>query len=106
MSLTIAEKKRFRRIGHALKPVILLGSQGLSEAVLAEINRALDDHELIKVRIGGEDREQRQAVIEAITSTCLAENVQTIGKIVLIFRRARKPNPKLSNLLRFAALGV
>ena len=106
MSLTIAEKKRFRRIGHALKPVVMLGGQGLSEAVLAEINRALDDHELIKVRVGGEDRDERLAVVSAITEACKAENVQTIGKIVLIYRRAKKPDPKLSNLLRFAALGA
>ena len=57
MSLSIAEKKRFRQIGHQLNPVVLLGNHGLTEAVLNEIDRALEDHELIKVRIGGEDRE-------------------------------------------------
>jgi RNA-binding protein len=105
MTLSIAEKKRFRRIGHALKPVVLLGNQGLSEAVLAEINRALEDHELIKVRIGGEDREARAEAIAAMTEACHALNVQVIGKIVLLYRRAKKPDPKLSNVLRHAALG-
>lgn len=104
MSLSIAEKKRFRRIGHELKPVVLLGAQGLTEAVLAEIGRALDDHELIKVRVGGEDREQRAEIIAAISAQSKAIIVQSIGKIVLLYRRAAKPDPKLSNLLRFSHL--
>ena len=54
MPLSITEKKRFRQIGHQLNPVVMLGGQGLTEGVMAEIDRALEDHELIKVRIGGE----------------------------------------------------
>lgn len=104
MSLSIAEKKRFRRIGHELKPVVLLGAQGLTEAVQAEIGRALDDHELIKVRIGGEDREARAEIIQAIAAESKAQIVQIIGKIVLLYRPAKKPDPKLSNLLRHAHL--
>lgn len=103
MPLVIAEIKRFRRIGHSLKPVVLLGSDGLSEGVLAEVNRALEDHELIKVRVGGEDREARAEAIRQMADICQAEVVQTIGKIVLLYRRARKPDPKLSNLLRAIA---
>jgi RNA-binding protein len=45
MASSIAEKKRFRQIGHLLNPIVLLGNQGLTEAVLAEIDRALEDHE-------------------------------------------------------------
>ncbi|MDF2446441.1 MAG: yhbY [Moraxellaceae bacterium] len=104
MPLSIAEKKRFRRIGHELKPVVMTGGQGLSESVLAEINRALEDHELIKVRINGEDRDERAAAMEMVGSQCRAQIVQTIGKIVLLYRPAKKPNPKLSNLLRFSHL--
>ena len=100
MSLSIAEKKRFRQIGHRLNPVVLLGGQGLTEAVLGEIDRALEDHELIKVRIGGEDREARHAAIEEITLASHSVAVQIIGKIVLLYRSAKKPNPKLSNILR------
>ncbi|PTQ91009.1 ribosome assembly RNA-binding protein YhbY [Agitococcus lubricus] len=100
MSLSIAEKKRFRQIGHQLNPVVLLGSQGLTEQVLAEINRALEDHELIKVRLGGEDRELRRAMIEEIVQITNSQAVQIIGKLVLLYRAAKKPNPKLSNILR------
>jgi len=100
MSLSIAEKKRFRQIGHQLNPVVLLGGHGLTEAVLAEIDRALEDHELIKVRLGGEDRELRLAMIEEIVQSTNSQAVQTIGKLVLLYRAAKKPNPRLSNILR------
>ncbi len=104
MPLSIAEKKRFRRIGHELKPVVMTGGQGLTEAVIAEIDRALEDHELIKVRINGEDREERAAAMAAVATQCKAQTVQVIGKIVLLYRPARKANAKLSNLLRFSHL--
>ena len=100
MALSIAEKKRFRQIGHQLNPVVLLGHQGLSDTVLADIDRALEDHELIKVRIGGEDREARREAIEVMVATTKSQAVQIIGKIVLLYRAAKKPNAKLSNILR------
>ena len=100
MPLSITEKKRFRQIGHQLNPVVMLGGQGLTEGVMAEIDRALEDHELIKVRIGGEDREDRRAVIDAITGQTRSEAVQIIGKLVLLYRAAKQPHPKLSNVMR------
>ena len=100
MSLSTAEKKRLRQIGHHLNPVVLLGDKGLTEAVMAEIDARLEDHELIKVRVGGEDRAARQEAIQAIAAGTGAEIAQTIGKLVLLYRAARKPDPKLSNLLR------
>ena len=101
MSLSIAEKKRFRRIGHELSPVILTGGSGATEGVLAETDRALEDHELIKVRVNGEDREERAAAIQMIAARTKSQIVQSIGKVVLLYRPARKPNAKLSNLLRY-----
>lgn len=104
MPLSAAEKKRFRRIGHELSPVILTGGQGLTDAIVAETDRALEDHELIKVRVNGEDREERAAAIAALAEQTRAEVVQIIGKMVLLYRPAKKPSVKLSNLLRFAHL--
>ncbi|MGH8492802.1 MAG: ribosome assembly RNA-binding protein YhbY [Moraxellaceae bacterium] len=101
MPLSIAEKKRFRRIGHELSPVVMTGNQGLTEGILAEADRALEDHELIKVRVNGEDREERVAAMQEIARRNRAQVVQIIGKIVLLYRPARKPNAKLSNLLRY-----
>ena len=56
-ALSIQERKRLRQIGHALNPVVMIGGQGLTENVVEETTRALNDHELIKVKIAGEDRE-------------------------------------------------
>jgi len=103
VSLSTAEKKRLRQIGHHLNPVVLLGGNGLTESVIAEIDARLEDHELIKVRVGGEDRAARLAAIDEIAKATQAEVAQIIGKLVLLYRAARKPDPKLSNLLRALA---
>ncbi len=99
-ALSTERKKALRTIGHSLKPVVTVGSNGLSEAVLDEINRALNDHELIKVKLAVGDRDIKQQVTTAMCEQTNATLVQTIGNIALILREAKKPNPKLSNLLR------
>lgn len=98
MSLSPETKKRYRTIGHGLKPVVTVAGKGLSEGVLAELGRALDDHELIKVKLAMEDREERKQAIADLCSQTGSELVQTIGKIVLIFREARKPKLATSNI--------
>jgi RNA-binding protein len=95
-----ADKKHLRRLGHNLKPVVTIAGKGLSENVTAEIERALADHELIKVKLSMGDREVKKSITEAICQQHSAELVQSIGHIVLLYRNAKKPNPKLSNLLR------
>ena len=103
-ALSIQERKRLRQIGHALNPVVMIGDKGLSDNVIEETNRALIDHELIKIKVAGEDREARAAAITEIAEVTGAEVVQTIGKIALIYKKAAKQNPKLSNLVRHAHL--
>ena len=93
------QKKRFRAIGHTLKPVVTVAGNGLSETVVKELNRALEDHELIKIRIVG-DRDDRKAVTEEISNQPDTEIVQSIGGVLLVYRPAREPNPNLSNILR------
>ncbi|HEY8570143.1 ribosome assembly RNA-binding protein YhbY [Microbulbifer sp.] len=100
MPLTADRKKALRTIGHNLKPVVTVAENGLTEGVAAELNRALDDHELIKVKLAVNDREVRRELIAELCQQSGAELVQEIGKIALIFRKADKPNAKLSNLLR------
>ncbi|MBD5769681.1 YhbY family RNA-binding protein [Marinomonas colpomeniae] len=100
MSITNAQKKQFRLIGHALNPVVMIAGNGLTETVLTEIDRALEDHELVKIRISITDREVRTALIAEISKIMKCETVQTIGKVALFYRAALEPNPKLSNLLR------
>lgn len=94
------DKKQLRAIGHQLKPVVTLGQKGITDSLLEEIGRALHDHELIKVKIAGDDREQRKALEKEICEACGAELIQSVGKISLILRRSAKPNPKTSNLIR------
>ncbi|WP_288491214.1 ribosome assembly RNA-binding protein YhbY [uncultured Acinetobacter sp.] len=104
-ALSIQERKRLRQIGHALNPVVMIGGQGLTEGVIEETNRALNDHELIKIKIAGEDRDARAQVIDALIAETQAEVVQKIGKIALLYKKAAKQNPNLSNLVRHAHLG-
>tara|TARA_R100000789_G_C2993033_1_gene146641 strand:- start:510 stop:818 length:309 start_codon:yes stop_codon:yes gene_type:complete len=100
MSLSPEQRREYRAIAHNLKPVIIVGDKGLSKGLQEELERALNDHELIKIKVASTDREARQEAIQALCESSGAELVQTIGKIAVILRRARKPNPKLSNLLR------
>jgi len=100
MSLSPEQRREYRGIAHNLKPVIIVGDKGLSEGLQDELDRALNDHELIKIKIANQDRDVRREAIDALCEASGAELVQTIGKIAVILRRAKQPNPKLSNLLR------
>lgn len=100
MPLTSQDKKHLKSIGHHLKPVLQMGDKGPSDSFINELEQRLEDHELIKVRINGEDREQRVTIVDALCQACSCELVQFIGKTALFYRAAKKPNPKLSNLLR------
>ena len=82
-----------------MKPALTVASKGLSKPVLTELNRALDDHELIKVKIVG-DREERGEVIKQIGKIDATEVIQIVGGIALVYRRSRAPNPALSNIDR------
>lgn len=92
-ALSIHERKRLRQIGHVLNPVVMIGGQGLTDAVIEETLRALNDHELIKVKIAGEDREARAAVIDAIVEATGAEAVQ---KLVKLFYSIKKQLSKIN----------
>jgi RNA-binding protein len=100
MTLCNDDKKHLRGIAHKLKPVVTIAGKGLTDNVIAELNRALDDHELIKVKISLSDRELKKTSIEQVCNKLHAELVQTIGHVIVLYRKTDKPNPKLSNLLR------
>lgn len=99
MQLSQAQKKQFRTIGHGLKPVVTIAENGLSEPVMAELQRALEDHELIKVRIST-GRDKLKALLESITTDCKCECIQRVGKVALLFRAAKEPKKNLSNIPR------
>lgn len=100
MPISADRKKQFRTIGHKLNPIVTIANNGLSEGVLLELNRALDDHELIKVKIGLAEREDRKEVVAELQALPNVEIIQEIGKVVILYRGNKKANPKLSNLHR------
>ncbi len=85
--LSQQKKKSLRAKAHDLKPVILMGNKGLSPAVLAEADRALDDHELIKVRLNDDDRDVRKQSCTDMCQHLKAEMIQSIGKIAVLYRQ-------------------
>ncbi|WP_162062470.1 ribosome assembly RNA-binding protein YhbY [Vibrio taketomensis] len=89
MNLSTKQKQHLKGLAHSLKPVVLLGANGLTEAVLAEIEIALDHHELIKVKIASEDRETKSLIVDAIVRETGAEKVQVIGKTLILFRQTQ-----------------
>jgi len=100
MSLTPEQKKHLRTLGHNLSPIIMVAGKGLTENIQLETDRALEDHELIKVKFAVGDRDIKRQLIRELSEIVEAELVQQIGNIALLYRPARDPNPKLSNLLR------
>jgi RNA-binding protein len=91
LELTPAQCKYLKSLAHKLKPVVMIGNAGLSEAVVAETDRALTAHELIKVRVLNDDRDERQAHLQALCTSLNAAPVQHIGKLLLIYRPAPEP---------------
>ena len=90
MSLSKNQIKFLRTLCHELKPVIRLGQKGLTAEVLNELEIALDFHELVKIKLGTDDREQRQSLIDEICKKSASEKVQSIGKTVSVFRQNTK----------------
>lgn len=95
------QKKHYRAIGHLLSPIVTIAGNGLTEQVLTELERALDDHELIKVRITA-DREDRKQLLAMLLEKTEAEIIQAIGGIALILRKSQAQKPGLSNLVRYS----
>ena len=96
-------KKKLRAIGHGLKAVVTVAGNGLSESVIAELNRALDDHELIKLKMFG-DKAERAIVVSSLKVIPDTAIVQVVGGMALIYRASREPNPELSNIARASLL--
>lgn len=100
MALSADKKKAFRTIGHNLKPIVIVAGNGLSEGVIAEMDRAITDHELIKVKFAVGDREVKKQMINEVLDKLGMELIQQIGNIALVFRKNPQPDPQKSNLMR------
>ena len=91
MSLPKKNIRQLKSLAHHLKPIVILGKSGLSDAVLHEIDIALAHHELIKVKVNADDREALHLIAEQITRQTSADLVQVIGHTVVLYRPAKKP---------------
>ena len=87
MELSERQRKYLRGLGHALNPVLLIGQNGVTPAVTAEAQRALHDHELIKVKFRGADRDARDAGLEELATATGSVLVQRIGHTALYYKR-------------------
>ena len=95
MPLTEKQRRHLKGLAHPLKPVVLMGNAGLTEAVVGETQRALLDHELIKVRLPGLDREARDAALQALAQRTESLLVTRIGHIAVLY----KANPKVPRIV-------
>lgn len=93
-TLTANQKKFLRGIAHGLNPVIIIGSQGVTDNLMAELDKSLTHHELLKVKMAAGEREDRKAIIDYVISHTKAKLVQNVGKMFVIYR-ARAKNPEL-----------
>ena len=94
LQLSPAERRALKARAHALEPTVLVGSAGLTPAVAAEIDRNLTAHELIKVRVMGDDRDAREDILKRICDGLGAAPVQHIGKILVVYRPKPEVPPK------------
>jgi RNA-binding protein len=95
MQLSEKQRRHLKGLAHPLKPVILMGNAGLTDAVVAETQRALNDHELIKVRLPGQDRQERDAALTLLAKRSESTLVTRIGHVAVLY----KAHPKLPRIV-------
>ncbi len=89
MELSEKQKKHLRRLAHPLHPLVMLGNAGLTEGVVKELERALNDHELVKVSARGGDRGARDQALQELARRTQALIVQRIGHVGVFYRRGK-----------------
>lgn len=87
--LSNPQKRYLRGLAHDLKPVVLVGAKGVTPTLVAELDLALEQHELLKVKVAAEDRETRDAWIEALVEQSDAALVGRIGHVAVLYRRSK-----------------
>ena len=102
MQLDNATLKRLKGIGHELKPIVMIGNNGVTPAIIEEIDRALNDHELIKVKLSAGSKDERETVAAELAQETNSTMIHSIGRMALLLRHNPNANPKLSNLIRYA----
>jgi len=92
-TLSMKQRKHLRRLAHPLQPLVIVGNAGLTEGVIAELDRALGDHELVKVSARIEPRTERESALGQLALRTGAELVQRIGKVGVFYRP--RPLPRI-----------
>jgi RNA-binding protein len=87
------QRRHLRSLAHPLRPVVMIGKEGLTEAVLAKTDQELSAHELIKVRFGGWKDEKRE-LMDQMAEKLLAEVVGVVGHVGILFRQNREPKKR------------
>ena len=115
IQLTPAQRKEHRSGAHHLTPVVMIGNDGLTPAVVKEVHGALSAHGLIKVRVFSDDRDARTAMLETLAEELSAAPIQHIGKLLVLWRpmpeklkaepENRKPGPRIVKLVSFSKSG-
>ena len=115
IQLSVAERKAHRAEAHHLDPVVMIGNEGLTPAVKKETSAALDAHGLIKVRVLGDDREEREAIFQQLCDELGAAPIQHIGKLLVLWRpkpkkakaedEDRKPGPREYKVIKNSSRG-
>ena len=113
--LTPAQRKEKRADAHHLDPVVLIGGDGLTDAVIKETDAALNAHGLIKVRVFSDERETREGILATLAEKLSAAPIQHIGKLLVLWRpipeklrderEDRKPGPRVVKILKFSKSG-
>lgn len=113
--LSPAQRKEHRAQAHHLNPVVMIGNEGLSAAVVKEVNAALNAHGLIKVRVFADDRAARDTMLQTLAEQLDAAPIQHIGKLLVLWRPVpekekverddRKPGPRTVKLVSFSKSG-
>ena len=100
-TLNTQMKKSLRGVAHHLDPVIAVSERGITHGIVEETERALSDHELIKVKVFSADRSSRGEVASALAEATSSTVLQQIGKVAVLYRRNPKADPRLSNVARY-----
>ena len=98
--ITSKQKKKFRAIGHSLKPIVTVANETISQSVNDEIDRALRDHELVKIKVLLNPKSLKKDLVKEILKQQNANLIQLIGNVALLYRKEKERKPELSNILR------
>jgi len=98
MTLTGKQKNYLRGIAHNLNPIVMIGGKGLTEAVMSEIELALDKHELVKIKLPSNSKAEKVALLAQITGQSESEPVQLIGRVGVIYRASDEPKITLPSI--------